>query len=1333
MFFDSGTRTQVNNTAANVTEQLLMDVVTAPNGTRYAAFATVPSFTVTAEGYEIPPTSTIRLRAFDASGNPSGNEIVLTMPASGFAGGTLYYPQVVALSDGGFAVAYTDTTTAGASAVRLQLYTASGATSGSVSTLEAGSTTLLVELRALTLNPTGGFDVAIYREDPANFISENVIKNIANNGSVVSTNSGGNSSFEDLVYFGSARAIGQGSNAYSNNQDSYSVDFGSLGSAVEFSYPPASGNNTNFFLSDGTFLRMTSATTAVAAVEAVVFDGLNGNVASRSFVIASFTEGNATSTTIATITLPAGFLGRTQLQDFLVLADGSYAVVLATYATETSLPVLDLYHYTSAGVLDGVPQRLNPGGSAAGGVHLEQLADGRVMATYSGYTTATGSDTEVFRELFTVAPASLVTTNGDDAITGTSGNDFINALAGNDTIFGGLGNDTINGGAGNDLINPGDNPNNLDQIIGSSGNDTMTFEDAVNGFFELNYRALNVGLTVTINGANGTIVKSGQGTDTLQNLDRVSDFAGFGILGSAQADVFNLTPNNGTLGGWYQVGAGAGNDTINGGSTGFVRADYRHVSNGTGIVADLSLATGQVIRDGFGTSDTFTGVDEIAGTNSSDRIKGSIGDDKFILNAGAFDLLDGGAGFDRLRYDRGTSVSGMTVDLESGYAHGIWTGSGFFNSIRNIEHVRGTTTGSDLLIGNATGATRFEGRGGNDTFVYRGGAMTISDFVTNAANNAPNRDAIIIQGTAALTAFANLGITYSATFATVTVSPGNTITLEGVTSGLTVADFTIVPVGQAGLTSSGTGGNDSISGIFLADSISGGLGNDTLSGGAGNDTLEGGADSDVLAGGAGNDSLNPGDNNGPTNGTDSIIGSSGNDTIDFSGANLGFFDLRYDGLAGPVTVNIGANTGSVAKGTAGALGTDTLVNVNNINGNNGGLGFFGTSGNDIFNLNSTDTDGFYNLRGNEGADVFNLNTNPGGDYGVRLEYRFATNGINANLVPAAGGTVADGQGGTDTINIAAGARIAGSGAATNTRLEISATNFNDSLLGGALDDRFVLYSGSDTVDGGAGFDRIRYDRGGSVTGLTVDLSRGFATGDWTFGYGTAGTTTAINHTISNIEWVRGSTNNDTLVSNTTGQTRFEGRGGNDTFVFVGGTMRIDDFSAGLGAGDVIRVGGTLADFNALLAATADDGLGNTVITVSPGNTITLIGVLEAALNGDDFIFGALPNTGGGAGNDTITGAVGNFNESIAGNGGNDSISGLDGNDTLNGGAGNDTLVGGAGNDTFFGGTGVDNINGGDGFDYLQADLLNSGQNIVANLQAGTYKDVYGNSDVITGI
>ena len=102
MFFDSGTRTQVNNTAANVTEQLLMDVVTAPNGTRYAAFATVPNFTVTESGYEIPAPPTVTLRAFDANGVPTGGEIVLTLPPSLYVGGEVDYPQVVALSNGNF-------------------------------------------------------------------------------------------------------------------------------------------------------------------------------------------------------------------------------------------------------------------------------------------------------------------------------------------------------------------------------------------------------------------------------------------------------------------------------------------------------------------------------------------------------------------------------------------------------------------------------------------------------------------------------------------------------------------------------------------------------------------------------------------------------------------------------------------------------------------------------------------------------------------------------------------------------------------------------------------------------------------------------------------------------------------------------------------------------------------------------------------------------------------------------------------------------------------------------------------------------------------------------
>ncbi|MCU0883704.1 MAG: hypothetical protein MUC44_01960, partial [Beijerinckiaceae bacterium] len=881
MFFDSGARTQVNVTAV-ANEQLLMDVVTAPNGTRYAAFATVPGFTVTPLGYDIPPTAAITLRAFDASGVPSGAEITLNLPASGFVGGVISYPRVVALDNGGFALAYSDAGTAGETAFRAQLYSATGTLSGSNILLATGPSGAEIDVRGIVVNPAGGFDVAMYTNtnNASSFSSIQTVSNSGVLGGLVTINA--TDPLQDIAYFGSVRAVGQVSGAFP-----YSVDFGTIGSPVVFNFI----SGANQIASDGVILRMTSATTAIAAVESMSFNG--SAVVSRAVDIVSFTDGNANAALLFSITLPNGFVGRTQLQDFLILADGSFAVVLATYANATALPTLDLYHYTSAGVLDGFAQRLNPGNPAAGGVHLEQLADGRLMATYSGITTATGTDTEVFRELFTVGTASGVPTAGNDTLIGTSGNDVINALSGNDTIYSGLGSDTINGGAGNDLINPGDNPNTGDIIIGSSGNDTLIFEDAVTGSFDLDYRSMNVALTVTINGATGTVVKGGQGTDSLMGLDRILDSSGVSILGSSQADVFNLTPLNGTLGSFYQIRGGAGNDTITSGNTGFVRADYRDVAIG-GIVADLSRTSGQVINDGYGTSDTFTGVDEISGTNNSDRIRGSINADNFILNAGAFDVLDGGAGFDRLRYDR-SGVSGITVDLESGYAHGLWTvnsvTNGFFHAIRNIEHVRGTV-GNDVLTGNATGETRFEGRGGADVFVYRGGTMTIKDFVTNAANNAPNRDGIVIQGTAALIDFADLVVDYSPTFATVTLSAGNTITLEGVTSGLTADDFIIVPAGTVtGLTNGGTGGNDSISGMNYViadlgsghdtlvgsaqdDTISGYDGNDSLSGGGGNDDIFGVAGSDWIDAGAGNDNVEGFSDN------DTLIGGLGDDEMD---------------------------------------------------------------------------------------------------------------------------------------------------------------------------------------------------------------------------------------------------------------------------------------------------------------------------------------------------------------------------------------------------------------------------------------------------------------------
>ena len=94
---------------------------------------------------------------------------------------------------------------------------------------------------------------------------------------------------------------------------------------------------------------------------------------------------------------------------------------------------------------------------------------------------------------------------------------------------------------------------------------------------------------------------------------------------------------------------------------------------------------------------------------------------------------------------------------------------------------------------------------------------------------------------------------------------------------------------------------------------------------------------------------------------------------------------------------------------------------------------------------------------------------------------------------------------------------------------------------------------------------------------------------------------------------------DVLIGGTGNDVYFYG----DEGIFdasVCGNDTITDFQAGAGLGDVILFStSTFADFAAVQAATMDV-MGNAVITLSPGNTITLMGVTESMLVADDFQF-----------------------------------------------------------------------------------------------------------------
>ncbi|QBF34277.1 calcium-binding protein [Thalassococcus sp. S3] len=530
------------------------------------------------------------------------------------------------------------------------------------------------------------------------------------------------------------------------------------------------------------------------------------------------------------------------------------------------------------------------------------------------------------------------------------------------------------------------------------------------------------------------------------------------------------------------------------------------------------------------------------------------------------------------------------------------------------------------------------------------------------------------------------------------------------------------------VTFNGSANGDNTEGGSANDLLTGNNGDDTLVGNAGNDTLLGGNGRDELRGGDGNDSINPG-----TSTSNELIATGrGQDTVNFSSVQDGFIELDYSTLGGgiQVTLNSPANTGQVNKG---GNGSDTMINVANALSSaiDGGMRIGGTNASDVFNVTLKDGD-WLSLIGGIGNDRFNLQGEAGF---VRLSFRIGADGnapLTGVVLNLATGIVSnDGFQGTDTI--------------TGAVDEIRATNLNDSIIGSAGNERFILQAGTDTLEAGQGFDVLRYDRD-PVISVNVDHQAGTATGSWG--------NSSFNHSFSGVERINGSrTGDDTMLASDMGSV-FYGRGGNDSLTGRGGNDLFygedgNDTLTGNNGNDTLfggngqdalfgnagndnlfgedgndlirggfgndRAGGGTGDdtlygwagFDTLFGGAGNDVLwgegegdqlfgeiGNDTIYAGGGNDLIGGGV------GEDLIFGGTgtDRAFGGAGNDEMFG--GNDNDRLFGEGGNDLVQGQQGNDLLGGGDGNDTVLGGFGNDTLFGGNQNDRLSAWDGADQL---------------------------------
>ena len=198
-----------------------------------------------------------------------------------------------------------------------------------------------------------------------------------------------------------------------------------------------------------------------------------------------------------------------------------------------------------------------------------------------------------------------------------------------------------------------------------------------------------------------------RGNDTLNGSSGADDLYGYGG---------NDTINGG--GGDDYIDGGAGRDVFNGG-TGFDQLSFAKAYGDPnafrGIVLNAAAGT---VTDAYGNAETFTSFESFRGTQFADTMTGSAANEQF-MGLGGRDRIDGGGGFDEVRFHRDNNhggLAGVTVDLTAGTAI---DGFGRTDTLISIEAARGTDY-VDRLTGSAV-ANRLRGEGGNDILDGRAG------------------------------------------------------------------------------------------------------------------------------------------------------------------------------------------------------------------------------------------------------------------------------------------------------------------------------------------------------------------------------------------------------------------------------------------------------------------------------------------------------------------------------------------------------------------------------------------------------------------------------------
>ena len=934
--------------------------------------------------------------------------------------------------------------------------------------------------------------------------------------------------------------------------------------------------------------------------------------------------------------------------------------------------------------------------------YIHAIGTGNRGVTVSLQTPEKSNDGEALGDVF-ISIENIEGSNKDDLLIGDANNNILSGMDGDDTLIGGLGADSLDGGAGNNFVSysnaainsigvtvvasladpqnnagdaKGDTYKDIQNLIGSDGNDLLQGNAAANvlnggdgddtliatlggndtliggrGYDAADYHDFSSNLNVDLNTG---IAQTGSQVDTLENIENILGGSGGDlIVGDSFSNAIQSLSGNDTL-----IG-GKGADTLDGGN-GIDTVDYTdseavavslakdaQAKNSGGAVGDVLINIEQIIGSKYN--------DQITGDENPNTLSGGLGDDTLDGGAGSnvIDALDGGAGEDTVSY--ASALQGLTVSLDDPSVNTFEAKGDVYISIENIQG----SAFNDTLIARKEGSVLTGGVGkdtliggvGLDTASYSTSSKGLFLSILHPEKNGAMVPISDADGDVYDSIEKIIGSNYNDTIeGGVAYDKANQLinyTFDGAKGIDTVTYASSTKPVTVDLASNKNAGGAEGNYLLNIENIIGTTGNDLLLGSDSVNTLSGGNGDDTLQGGLGGDSLD---------------GGVGNDWVSYNLASSGV-KVYLD--------NSTANTSAYAQG-------DSYKSIENIEG---------TSFNDLLNGDKGDNIlvgglGTDTLIGGEGQDFASYKTyvSKDGVQGLSVSlldpskntgdaagdsYQFIEGVIGSDykdtLEGTAGSDTIDGRDGIDIVSYAS-SQVAltidlqsPNNSTGNAKGDVylniekfEGSAFNDTFIGDKNNNIFIGGLGADTLNGGAGddhgsdtasYDTAKESVNVALTSTPLFDNSGDAKGD----------------VFINIDNIIGSPFDDKLLGDDN-LNSIDGGSGNDIIYASGGS---DTINGGDGIDTV-----SYEIFSDPLTVRLTD------IKDSHGKTVDGPGSVTKTSTGDIDTLTNVENIVGGLGNDTFIGNI--LNNKLQGGGGDDTLTGGGGSDSLDGGEGVNT-------------------------------------------------------------